>query len=258
MQTKPIEEKDKKDVNLKDSKDQMNKLESSNQKPKLRGIIHGAAFLCTVISTIAFVVISLFIYRSISNQDELPDIKNKGVSIYLFSQLLQYGISSFYHYFNWSPRITRVLQHLDHMCIFVLISGTQTSVLLNGVSSEINVMKVITLSWTISIIGILKILVMNRLHNIFDLIVYIVHGLLVVPFYGIIKKLSTLDKTMAVLGGIFYITGGIVYGLERPDFWPETFGFHEVFHLFTVIANSCFAVVVFRPYLFSLIEYFSR
>ena len=29
---------------------------------------------------------------------------------------------------------------------------------------------------------------------------------------------------------------GVVYGFKRPDPWPRWFGFHEVFHTFTILA----------------------
>jgi hemolysin III len=31
-----------------------------------------------------------------------------------------------------------------------------------------------------------------------------------------------------------YTAGGIVYGTKRPNPWPRWFGFHEVFHAFTL------------------------
>ena len=37
-------------------------------------------------------------------------------------------------------------------------------------------------------------------------------------------------------GGILYTLGGVVYGLRRPNPFPRWFGFHEVFHTFTVLA----------------------
>jgi predicted membrane channel-forming protein YqfA (hemolysin III family) len=37
-------------------------------------------------------------------------------------------------------------------------------------------------------------------------------------------------------GGVLYIVGAVVYGLRRPDPWPHSFGFHEVFHTLTVLA----------------------
>ena len=41
---------------------------------------------------------------------------------------------------------------------------------------------------------------------------------------------------LIALGGALYTAGGVVYGLRRPNPFPQWFGFHEVFHAFTVIA----------------------
>ena len=41
---------------------------------------------------------------------------------------------------------------------------------------------------------------------------------------------------LLALGGLLYTLGGIVYGLRRPNPLPRWFGFHEVFHAFTVVA----------------------
>ncbi|MGZ4474978.1 MAG: hemolysin III family protein, partial [Nocardioides sp.] len=42
--------------------------------------------------------------------------------------------------------------------------------------------------------------------------------------------------TLICVGGALYTFGGVVYGFKRPNPWPRTFGFHEVFHLFTILA----------------------
>ena len=39
-------------------------------------------------------------------------------------------------------------------------------------------------------------------------------------------------------GGVAYTVGAVVYAAKRPDPWPDTFGFHEVFHLLTVIGGG--------------------
>ncbi|MCP4960299.1 MAG: hypothetical protein GY925_13655, partial [Actinomycetia bacterium] len=39
-----------------------------------------------------------------------------------------------------------------------------------------------------------------------------------------------------VIGGLAYTIGFPVLLLRRPDPWPHTFGYHEIWHTFTVIA----------------------
>ena len=39
-------------------------------------------------------------------------------------------------------------------------------------------------------------------------------------------------------GGICYTIGAIVHAAKRPDPWPETFGYHEIFHVFVVAAAA--------------------
>ena len=41
---------------------------------------------------------------------------------------------------------------------------------------------------------------------------------------------------MVVLGGALYTLGGVVYGTQAAQPWPRWFGFHEVFHTFTILA----------------------
>ena len=41
---------------------------------------------------------------------------------------------------------------------------------------------------------------------------------------------------LIVVGGALYTVGGVVYGFKRPNPWPRWFGFHEVFHTFTILA----------------------
>ncbi|KAI5168615.1 hemolysin III [Pancytospora epiphaga] len=215
-------------------------------KPKLRGVIHGCAFACTMLSTIVFAV-SSFLYKFDSS-----------IALYQLSQLLQYGISSLYHIPSWAPRTKRIMRHLDHMCIFVLISGTQTSVLINitDIGKNHLAKHIIRVSWAISAVGILKIILMNKLHNMFDLVVYMAHGMVVAPFYRLLAEVALADKALVGIGAFLYIVGGVVYGLERPNPFPRLFGYHEVFHALTIAANLCFATIITRKYFYAFLTLF--
>ncbi len=49
---------------------------------------------------------------------------------------------------------------------------------------------------------------------------------------------------LVVVGGAMYSIGGLVYGLKRPNPAPRWFGFHEVFHSFTIIGYIVHYVAV--------------
>ena len=47
---------------------------------------------------------------------------------------------------------------------------------------------------------------------------------------------GTAVMVLIAVGGALYTIGGVVYGTQRPNPWPRWFGFHEVFHTFTILA----------------------
>jgi len=66
---------------------------------------------------------------------------------------------------------------------------------------------------------------------------YIALGWVAVAF---LPALWTAGGVLIVLliaaGGLLYTCGAVVYALKRPDPSPSWFGFHEVFHAFTIAA----------------------
>ncbi|KAL6122142.1 hypothetical protein NUSPORA_00844 [Nucleospora cyclopteri] len=222
----------------------VNKKESQNQnydpnlKTLFRGKFHFMAFIFTIILTVLFLLLSCF-----KKFDFF-------VLLYLIVQIIQFGISSLYHMSDVSPSTKHKLRILDHMAIFLLISGTQTAVL-NTIPTKnpVQFSKVLLISWSLSAAGIVKLLVFTNLHNIFDLICYMAHGLIVLPIIKSFEAFYTCDIVCLLLGGLFYLLGGVIYGLEKPNPIPRIFGFHEIFHIFTLMGNSCFGLCVLRAYL---------
>jgi hemolysin III len=45
-------------------------------------------------------------------------------------------------------------------------------------------------------------------------------------------------------GGLIYSLGAVVYATRRPDPWPKTFGYHEVFHLMTILAGVMMYIAI--------------
>ena len=38
------------------------------------------------------------------------------------------------------------------------------------------------------------------------------------------------------VGGVIYTLGAVVYVMKKPDFFPGVFGFHELWHIFVILA----------------------
>ena len=51
--------------------------------------------------------------------------------------------------------------------------------------------------------------------------------------------LPTWPLVLVLVGGLFYTGGAIVYAMKKPNPWPGHFGFHEIFHVCTVLAFLC-------------------
>ena len=49
---------------------------------------------------------------------------------------------------------------------------------------------------------------------------------------------------LVIVGGLMYTTGAVFYGFKRPNPVPGVFGFHELFHLCTVLAFMCHWVAI--------------
>ena len=75
--------------------------------------------------------------------------------------------------------------------------------------------------------------------------VYVVTGwLLVFDLPGYLDGLSATQFALLAAGGLLYTAGAVVYALKRPDPWPATFGYHEVFHTLVVVAAVCHYLAV--------------
>jgi hemolysin III len=59
---------------------------------------------------------------------------------------------------------------------------------------------------------------------------------MVVAFPELISTLELTPILLFGLGGVLYSAGAVIYAMRRPNPWPSTFGFHEIFHALVVAA----------------------
>jgi hemolysin III len=60
--------------------------------------------------------------------------------------------------------------------------------------------------------------------------------LAVIAVPQLVRSLDPAPLVLFAAGGVLYSAGAIVYARQRPNPWPSTFGFHEIFHVFVIAA----------------------
>ena len=62
-------------------------------------------------------------------------------------------------------------------------------------------------------------------------------GVVVAPKFA--DEIGAGGMTLVVAGGLAYTAGAVIFALRRPDPYPSTFGYHEIFHVLVITAVAC-------------------
>jgi hemolysin III len=191
-------------------------------RPSWRGRIHGVAVAVTIPAGVVLTLLT---------PSGLPRI---AVLVYVLSLLALFSTSASYHLLTRSQRAQRTMRQLDHAMAYVLIAGTYTPVCLLALPSNIGVPFLIVI-WLAAGLGI-TLKITWRAHKTSGAM-YLVIGwaaLIILPWSYHMAGFTSL--LLFALGGIVYTVGAILFYLQRPQLKPLVFGFHEVWHVFTVVA----------------------
>ena len=98
--------------------------------------------------------------------------------------------------------------------------------------------------WSAAIAGVLFRVIWTHAPRWLYVPVYIALGCGAL-FY--LPQFFTANAAAAILicvGGTFYIAGAVFYGLKKPNFSATHFGFHELFHAFTVFGFASHLIAI--------------
>jgi hemolysin III len=205
-------------------------------RPRLRGWLHLWAF---VVSVAAGIVLVSVVAATRGAEAGVA------TTIYAVTVCLLFGISAVYHRVNWTrPSRHALLARLDHSMIFVFIAGTYTPFAVLAMPEQTGRV-VLTVVWLGALGGVLLKTSWITAPRWLGVPLYLALGwvaVFVAP--SLLTHGGVATFVLIIVGGLIYTFGGIVYGLKRPDPWPRTFGYHEVFHLCTVVAAACHMVAI--------------
>ncbi len=168
-----------------------------------------------------------------------------GAVVFGLSLIMLYSSSSIYHFFNGKESIKKRLRKLDHAMIYVLIVGTYTPVTLAFVELK-HAIIFLTILWSVAFIGIIIKLFWMNAPRIISTAIYLLLGWALVFDYKAFSFIPLNCLMLIAAGGIAYSIGAIIYMIKKPNI-SESFGFHEIFHIFVMIGSFMhyLAVVIY-------------
>jgi len=193
-------------------------------RPRLRGWLHVAGAPVTLVAG-AFLVLHA-----------PASAARWGVAGFIASAVVLFTVSGLYHSRTWSARAKDRLRRLDHANIFVHIAGTYTAfsvLLLQRDRAE----TLLVLVWLAAAFGVVfRVLWVDAPRWLHTPAYVVVASAAVLFSSDFAKHVGSPALTLMLVGGALYLLGAFVYGVQRPNPFPSWFGFHEVFHAFTVVA----------------------
>jgi len=204
-------------------------------KPRLRGWLHAYAAVISIISGAAMIAVAAAVKGGSAGAT---------TSIYCATVTLLFGTSALYHRLDWGPAARRLMKRLDHSMIFVFIAGTYTPIAALTLPRT-PAMAVLIAVWSGAVVGVGLQTLWPSAPRWLSAPCYIALGwvaVFVMP--DLLHNAGVAAFVLIVAGGAVYTGGGIVYALKRPNPVPGVFGFHEVFHLCTLVAALCHYVAI--------------
>ena len=204
-------------------------------KPRLRGWLHAYAAAISIATGAAMIAVAAAVKGGTAGAT---------TSIYSATVTLLFGTSALYHRLNWRPAARRLMKRLDHSMIFVFIAGTYTPIAALTLPRTPAV-AVLVAVWSGAVIGVGLQTLWPGAPRWLSAPCYIALGwvaVFVMP--DLLHNAGVAAFVLIVAGGAIYTVGGVVYALKRPNPVPGVFGFHEVFHLCTLVAATCHYVAI--------------
>ena len=192
-------------------------------RPTLRGRLHLAGAVATVLSTPLLLTAATTPGR------------RWAAGVFLLGALVMLGTSAAYHVVNWRPSLLGPMRRADHSAIFVGIAGTYTPFIVTALEGRFRTGMLVGV-WVGAAAGIAINNIFHHAPSWVRTAPYLILGWVSVVLIPALWQMSTAAMWLVVAGGLAYTVGAVVYARRRPDPWPATFGYHEVFHALTLVA----------------------
>jgi hemolysin III len=192
--------------------------------PRLRGILHTHA------AWVAGLLAATLIVLAPTGEARVA------AGIYGIGLVALFTVSATYHRWAGDPRWKPWLRRMDHATIFVFIAASYTPVALLMLQPPMRTVVLVSV-WVGAAAGVALSLAWISAPRLLSAIAYLAVGwVAVIALPELLERAGVAPLVLLIAGGALYTLGAVVYAIRRPNLWPRTFGFHEVFHALVIAA----------------------
>lgn len=212
----------------------MERITLGRMQNPIRGFLHGGAAVASLVGLV------ILLYAS---RGYLPAVLSS--IIFGVALILMYTTSSLYHSFPWEENWKSRMQRLDHTMIFFVVAGTFTPIAvasLTGAQLAIAVSSV----WGLALIGVALKAALNKPAARLSVTIQMLMGwsaLIWMP--AIYRQLGTTAMVLIALGGLCYTVGVVIWVRKWPRLFPQSFSYHELFHVLVIAASTLHFLVIY-------------
>jgi hemolysin III len=203
-------------------------------KPRMRGYFH----LCAS----PLVLASGIVLMSLASTPAIL----AAMAVFTFCSTALFTTSAIYHFGNWSERTSKIFRRFDHANIFLLIAGTYTPLALLTLPTT-TARLILAIVWSGAGLGLVFHMFWIKAPRWIFVPIYVAIGCVAFGFLGSFWQYAGPAITVLILaGGVAYITGAVFYAIKKPTMSLRWFGFHELFHVLTIVGFACHTVAIVR------------
>jgi len=192
--------------------------------PRLRGVSHAWGSVVALAAAVVIVALAP------------GGAATTALAVYGAGLVAVFCGSALYHRWPGPMRFKPLLRKIDHSMIFVFIAASYTpiaAILVDGTTGWL----VLVGAWAGAALGVAFSLGWIDAPRPVVTGSYAALGwLAVIAVPQLVQRLDPAPLVLFAAGGVLYSAGAIVYARQRPNPWPRTFGFHEVFHVLVIAA----------------------
>jgi hemolysin III len=192
--------------------------------PRLRGLLHAHAAWVAAAASVVLVALAPTAGARVA------------ALIYGAGLIALFSASALYHRWRGDPRWKPWLRRLDHSTIFVFIAASYTPVALLVIDGTLQTVVLVSV-WAGAAAGVTLSLAWITAPRWLVAGCYLALGwVAVIAMPELWREVGPAPFVLLAAGGMLYSLGAGVYAIRRPNLWPRTFGFHEVFHALVIAA----------------------